>query len=267
MTINEELLDIKEKLKYTMEHPYLDKYSVRPYIDEDKLLAFYLLLKENGSYKKVYDYVIVMMLVQIALDTHDHVTNEPLKNQSQNKSRQLTVLGGDYYSALYYFILTNIPDLQMTKQIAKAIQEINEYKMAFFSNDHVQWTTLFQQLGRIESVLVTKIASYLGFSGWTKIIFDYFLLKRLSLEKNKSNSNHNHTFSFFHHLDIVNKNPDIRKVTKQKIDYYFKELKLNLEQTLKEQPLFNTFFKNCSLKLVFESEDHFLFDHRLAEEG
>ncbi|MBM7645296.1 heptaprenyl diphosphate synthase [Scopulibacillus daqui] len=267
MTINEVLLDIKKKLIHTIEHPYLGKYLNQPYIDEDKLLAFYLLFKENSSYKEMNDYVIVMMLVQIALDTHDKVTNEKLIDQGSIKERQLTVLGGDYYSALYYFILTNIPDLKMTKQIAGAIQEINEYKMAFFANDHIQWSTLLHQLGRIESALVTKIASHLGFSDWAEVMFDYFLLKRLSFERHAVNSGSDHPFSFFHHLDILNKKPNTPKVTLQKIDYHFQEIKLRLEQTLKDSPLFAAFLKHCSLKSIFENDGRVFYDQRLAEEG
>ena len=45
--------------------------------------------------------VQAIMFMNIALDTHDNVSNTLLDKNSM-KIRQLTVLAGDYYSGLYY---------------------------------------------------------------------------------------------------------------------------------------------------------------------
>ncbi|WKB37126.1 heptaprenyl diphosphate synthase component 1 [Terrilactibacillus sp. S3-3] len=122
---------------------------------------------------------------KFGLDTHEKMTIENLDEKKEIRSRQLVVLAGDFYSSLYYFSLSRQGDIQMVKWIAEAIQEFNVHKChLFYPSDSLNWEQKYAALERIESALVTKIAAKLGFLEWVPALSDYFLFKRLTIERN-----------------------------------------------------------------------------------
>lgn len=67
-----------EKLR----HPYFINYIEEPCIDEEKIALLYGVLKsENLHIEQIEHYVVTIMLVQIALDTHERVSNKAGKKQ------------------------------------------------------------------------------------------------------------------------------------------------------------------------------------------
>src|SRR5574339_191225 len=100
--------DMKGLITNRISHPYLKQFIQTPNIDEDKLLLIISMLDQHGLTKlEMKDFVVTTILIQIALDTHELVSNttNPIEKESSLKSRQLTVLAGDYFSGLYYKIL------------------------------------------------------------------------------------------------------------------------------------------------------------------
>src|SRR5699024_4304436 len=72
-----ELNNLKSLLKMKMKHSYLEKYIQKPVINEEKLFVLHAILNNiNMPVKKKEKYMITTMLVQIALDTHDLVTDK-----------------------------------------------------------------------------------------------------------------------------------------------------------------------------------------------
>lgn len=186
--IRKKLSDIKEQVELKVLHPYLLNFIQTPYIDEDKLLIFISLMDRLGlSYSQMKNYALSAMLIQIALDTHEYVTNEVINNDEKAKatSRQLTVLAGDYYSGLYYKLLADTDDISMIKVLAQGIKEVNEHKIFLYQKDFDGIEKLMKSIKIIESSLLTKVSEYFQAGVWTEVIGHLMLVKRLLGEKKR----------------------------------------------------------------------------------
>ncbi len=133
------------------------------------------------SYNEIENYAMTTMLVQIALDTHEHVSNVTI----DEKNRQLTVLAGDYYSGLYYKLLAETEDNLMIKELSKGIKEVNEHKISVFRKESLGIDELMTSIKRIESSLITRFSKYFKMDLWNEIIANLFFMKRLSREENQ----------------------------------------------------------------------------------
>ncbi|CAG9623609.1 heptaprenyl diphosphate synthase component 1 [Sutcliffiella rhizosphaerae] len=180
--------NIKEKIHTLITHPYLIEHIEYPIIDEDKLLLLYSIMEtiEMPENKKE-QYILSTMLVQIALDTHDMVTNTKVDQMEQEdaKNQQLTVLAGDYYSGLYYRLLAEVDDITMIKTLAHSIKQINEHKISYYQKDLQGMETLMQSLAKIESSLIQSVSGYFSNSMLKDLSENFLLLKRLIMERKR----------------------------------------------------------------------------------
>nr|WP_263325901.1 heptaprenyl diphosphate synthase component 1 [Neobacillus sp. Marseille-Q6967] len=182
LDIRQKFSDIKERVEQKVLHPYLIKYIDTPVIDEDKLLILISIMDRlELSYNDLKNYALTTMLVQIALDTHDHITNEAV----EEKYRQLTVLAGDYYSGLYYKLLADSEDIMMIRELSKGIKEVNEHKTFVYQREINGIEELMASISKIESSLLEKISDFFQVELWNKFISNLLFLKRLQIEKRK----------------------------------------------------------------------------------
>ncbi|PLR82781.1 heptaprenyl diphosphate synthase [Bacillus canaveralius] len=184
--LREKLAEIKEHIKAKASHPYLLKHVEAPDIDEDKLILLLSLLNQLDLSKAEIDrYALTITLIQIALDTHEHVTNsKALKDSSQNmQRRQLTVLAGDYYSGLYYKFLAEIDNISMIRTLAEGIKNINEHKITVYQRDTDGVDKLMNSIRKIESSLFEKISEYFHAGAWNEVASNLLLVKRLMAER------------------------------------------------------------------------------------
>ena len=65
------------------------------------------------------------------LDTHDDVSNT-LEDENSMKTRQFTILAGDYYSGLYYKVLAEVCNTEMIKKLSEGVKTINEHKVTIY---------------------------------------------------------------------------------------------------------------------------------------
>jgi heptaprenyl diphosphate synthase len=173
--------------------PYLQTYIQTPNIDEDKLLLMISMFEHHGlNAVEMEDFVVTSMLIQIALDTHEKVANSTPndeENESNLKLRQLTVLGGIYYSSLYYKILSETNNLPMTRQLAEGIKDINEHKIILYKKEFDGLDKLMNSIMKIEASLIKKIALYLHESKWKELSCHFLFVKRLIKEKENFTQN------------------------------------------------------------------------------
>jgi heptaprenyl diphosphate synthase len=178
--IRQKFTDIKEQVEHKVFHPYLLKYIEKPVIDEDKLLILVSIMDRlELSYNEMKNYALTTMLIQIALDTHEHISNASV----DEKNRQLTVLAGDYYSGLYYKLLAESEDISMIKELSKGIKEINEHKISIYQRELNGIENLMTSIKKIESSLLVKFSECFKVDLWNEFIANLFFFKRLLHEK------------------------------------------------------------------------------------
>lgn len=187
------LENIEEELKHILQHRYLQKYIQTPIIDQNKLILLYHLIEATPlEIEEKKKYIITTMLVQIALDTHDLVSETNSNESSEKKkSRQLTVLAGDYYSGLYYYILSKLNDVPMIHTLASAIKEMNELKMYMYYEKQQTLTIFLSRLKKLEAKLITRVGEHLRFPDINEFAENWLLTSKLTKEKHNFLMNKN----------------------------------------------------------------------------
>lgn len=185
LDLQNKLDGIRELLIEKLSHPYLQKHVESPFIDDDRLLLLTSLLEQQeGNQERATSYTLTTMLLQIALDTHEHVRNSlPGEGDESHKQRQLTVLAGIYYSGLYYKLLADLEDTDMIKQLASGVKEVNEHKISLYQKDPVAIDQLMESLKLIESSLLGKVADHYHAAEWYEFASNWLFVKRLLSEE------------------------------------------------------------------------------------
>lgn len=179
-----------EKLR----HPYFINYIEEPFIDEEKIALLYGALKSaNLHIEQIEHYVVTIMLVQIALDTHERVSNKAGEEEIEfHKCRQLTVLAGDYYSGLYYYLLSMNRDIVLIRALAEGIKEINEHKIMLYQKANETTDDIMKSIVTIESALLQKTCDHFQLSHWkpfiTYVLGGNRLQKEIQLYADKQHS-------------------------------------------------------------------------------
>ncbi|TKH07105.1 heptaprenyl diphosphate synthase component 1 [Peribacillus simplex] len=187
LNITDDIRQLKRLIETKAQHPYLLKYIQKPSLDEDKLILLWGLFNDlDVLSEKRNQYIISTMLVQIALDTHEIVSNsgEGTELPEVLKNRQLQVLAGDYYSGLYYQGLASVGNVDMIRILSSAIKKINDNKIILYQQGSINDVpTLLMTIKAIEASLIHKLADYYNEPAWIDIAEDLLLLKRLHAEK------------------------------------------------------------------------------------
>lgn len=179
-TVNE----LKKQLLEQMSHPFLEKYVGKPRLDIDKLWLLAQITKQIDSDKRK-TYIFTTMLVQIALDTHDFVQSESTNFEfgQADRKTQLTVLAGDYYSGLYYYLLSIDDEIDFIRLLAVAIKEINEQKMTVYGTIHESTEKFLNSYKKIDFHLLLKVADYLDCTSEFELVCDLLYYKKMIAER------------------------------------------------------------------------------------
>ncbi|HLR14838.1 MAG TPA: heptaprenyl diphosphate synthase component 1 [Bacillota bacterium] len=159
--LSRELKQFKQQIENKMNHKYVDIYVQRPPIDDVTLEFLYY--GSSSNEKQFQEHIMATILVQTALSAHELVRNEEdyLLTDEQKKEKQLLVLAGDYYSGLYYLLLSEIKDVQMVDCLAKGIQAVNEKKMQLYYSEYKNTKELIDLLIDIHTTIMTRVSNHL----------------------------------------------------------------------------------------------------------
>ncbi|WP_309484812.1 heptaprenyl diphosphate synthase component 1 [Bacillus aquiflavi] len=186
--IESKLAIIKEQIEQRVHHPYLLRFIQTPIIDEDKLLLLISIMDQlELTEMEIKNYSLTTMLIQIALDTHDYVSNLDLKDHENDdqKKHQLTVLAGDYYSGLYYKLLAETNNLALIRTLAEGVKDINEHKIFIYQQEQNELDKIMNSFVKIEASLIEKLSDYFKAPAWKELSNHILFVKRLFVEKNK----------------------------------------------------------------------------------
>ncbi|SDJ67367.1 heptaprenyl diphosphate synthase component 1 [Sediminibacillus albus] len=259
------LSEIREAIENKIQHSYLEKYIQKPVIDDDKLCILSSIIKNTPySDTKKKNYIITVMLVQIALDTHDLVSKQEEKDEPDRtkKQRQLTVLAGDYYSGLYYYFLSQLDDISMIHTLASAIKEINELKMTVYYKEFESVQEFMDDLMLIESLLIRRVAEFFERSFVNEFTSNWLLTRKLMREKhNYLKQEHSPIFELLtngpaqniHYNQIVGT-----------VEQFIQRSVLRVEETVVQLPVHFQSLKTYVNKKIYESIGN---NSKVLEEG
>lgn len=267
--IRQKFTDIKEQVEQKVFHPYLLKYIDMPVIDEDKLLILVSIMDRlELSYNELKNYATTTMLIQIALDTHEHISNATV----DEINRQLTVLAGDYYSGLYYKLLAESEDIRMIKELSKGVKEVNEHKVSIYQKEIDNIENLMTSIKKIESSLLVKFSACFKVDLWNEFITNLFFFKRLLQEKTLfMETGSSIMFESMKDLIIPNKNLSIKNLSDKQhrdllgiCDRYLDSSKQFLLNGISQLPYLNDMLEARITSIINE---HQPFANTLVEEG
>lgn len=190
-TIN--IQQLKKKIEKKIRHHYLETHIQRPEIDEEKLRLVAILMHHKPALSAVQKerYIMTTMLVQVALDTHELVSIHNNVNDTKEKmlSNQLSVLAGDYYSGLYYFLLAEMEEFSFIHSLATAIKEINEYKMQLYYMEADSLHDYIAIAQKIDSLLYVHSVNEIGSPELVSVIELWLLTNKLMKESKEFEKN------------------------------------------------------------------------------
>lgn len=192
LNIINNITELKDLIAAKAFHPYLHKKIEEPYIDDDKLLLLWGLFNElEISNDERNHYMLSTMLVQIALDTHENVSNTQLEAHEAEliRNRQLVVLAGDYFSGLYYQVLAEVGNVGMIRTLSSGVKRINDHKIILYQQSFDNTSSFVNSLKAVEASLIFQLADYFQKPNWQNVAENLLLVKRLLLEQEKYKNN------------------------------------------------------------------------------
>ncbi len=171
---------IANYLKVKMRHEYLEQYVDIPTLDRDRILMLVLPFEDQDRSKDEMNQIVSsVLLVQTALDIHENFNNK----KTSLKERQLSVLAGDYYSGLYYLLLSQSNEIPLITELAKGIRSINEKKVFIFENEHLNVDDFLMDIKNVENGLMEPYFQYMNREDLHNLSGEFLLLRKIVKEK------------------------------------------------------------------------------------
>src|SRR5699024_7921524 len=237
----------------------------KPIIDQTKLSTLSIIVNHTSLPDKTkQQYIIATTLIQMALDTHDliPITNEEIEDEVAVTTKQLTVLAGDYYSGLYYLLLSEIEDIPMISLLATTIKEVTEYKMKLYYGEMQSFNEYLATIKKVETLLITRVAQFVNNSMLSDITENLIITNRL-IEEKKHFPNHKNKSPILNDLYTNLKDVSYNSIllsVEEVIQTNISQVEEFLKQPSLQMPLTKTQFQYLLNEIVYNNMS-------VAEEG
>jgi len=270
-TINAYMKHLHNHILSLTSHPYVRRFLQDPIIDEDKLYFLILLLQDLELTDEERDqYISATMLVQIALDIHDHIpASTTINDKGALQEHQLTILAGDYYSGLYYYILSKLEHIDLIRLLAEGIKDINEKKIVLQQNILEDEEEIFTAVQIIQSSLIVKVAECFSKTNYQELIQQYLLLSSLRSESAKFRAEDNSfVFDALSRLFFQKEVKDLLETERRRLQLVVEERIHSLHSSC-AQSLLSSFNINSGVYKILNTTltENELLENSYAEEG
>jgi heptaprenyl diphosphate synthase len=255
LDIRQKFTNIRGQVEKRVFDSYLLKYIDVPHIDEDKLLILVSIMDRlEMSFSEMQKYAMSTMLMQIALDTHEHISDSSF----DEKNRQLTVLAGDYFSGLYYKLLAETENILMISALSKGIKVVNENKISVYKNENFSVEEVMTSIKKIESSLLVHLTEYFKVDLWNDFLENLLLFRRLLNEKSQFiETGTSVLFEALKSIVIPLSNYKLKELSSEQqghlvqyCDEYLELSKKVIEKGLEQIPFLNELLENRTLTIL-----------------
>lgn len=200
-----EMEEIFLEIRNQSKEMYINRYVDIPEIAIIQLQLLNLFLYNASISKNLRkSYCVASGLIQIGIDLHESITNNKEIRKLKIKNRQLSILAGDYFSSIYYLLLSKVNLVGGINKLATGITEINTAKMKLYmassGKEFKSVEEILELLKIRESSLYVQLLnesnSYENKEKWKFLIENIILLNFMSneLQSEKIDTN---TLSYF----------------------------------------------------------------------
>ncbi|MBO2945028.1 heptaprenyl diphosphate synthase component 1 [Paenibacillus sp. F411] len=120
-----------------LQYDMIQNHTELPEFPDARVHLLYIFMQNHALHRgpeRSETAALAASLVQMGLDTHEGIdTVTEVRNEQEMRSRQLKVLAGDYFSSLFYQLLSRSGDIQSIALMSRAVSEVNVMKMKLYS--------------------------------------------------------------------------------------------------------------------------------------
>lgn len=180
------LKEVEQLVHEQAVYQYLEENNEGGQMDKDQMLFLHEAISGSDlTDVSAYRVVSATLYMILAHDTHEKIDEPDDVVQMTRKEQELTVLAGDFYSALYYRTLAELEMIPLLRALQSGVQETNTAKTNIYQLHVATDEEYLTQLALTNAAIFSKFAKYfMKEQTFISLGCQFFLLKRLQMELN-----------------------------------------------------------------------------------
>ncbi|MBC2287465.1 heptaprenyl diphosphate synthase component 1 [Listeria farberi] len=178
------LKEVEQLVHEQAVYQYLQENNEGVQMDKDQMLFLHEAISGSDlADASAYRVVSATLYMILAHDTHEKIDEPGDIVQQTRKEQELTVLAGDFYSALYYQTLAELEMIPLLRALQSGVQETNTAKTNIYQLHVATDEEYLTQLALTNAAIFAKFAKYfMKDETFIALGCQFFLLKRLQME-------------------------------------------------------------------------------------